>query len=53
MPNNTNARITRQQLADRIGVHRHTAAKEYTHIIYVLQLDRNYLTEADLQKYGV
>lgn len=53
MSQTTNCRITKQQLADRIGVHRNTASKEYAHIIDVLQLNRDYLTEADLIKYGV
>lgn len=50
---NATQKVTRQQLADILGVSEKTGRKEYKIIIDSLVLNRSYLTYMDLQTYGL
>ena len=49
----TNAKISIKELATILNVCTKTASKEYKVIIDCVSRPRNYVTQGDLQKYGL
>jgi preprotein translocase subunit Sss1 len=50
---NQSTKVSIKELANLLGVCRKTASKEYQTIIDSLQITRKYLTQKDLEKYGI
>lgn len=50
---NTSEKVNKKQLGHILGVSYKTARKDYAIIILSLELKRNFLTIADLIKYGI